>query len=49
MGSRKSKIITQSSELTAKQIAEISRQTNLINTEILRRHSAFLEQYPNGL
>ncbi|CAF4448404.1 unnamed protein product, partial [Rotaria socialis] len=49
MGSRKSKIITQSSELTAKQIAEISRQTNLINTEVLRQHSAFLEQYPNGL
>ncbi|CAF2045944.1 unnamed protein product [Rotaria magnacalcarata] len=49
MGGRKSKITTQSSELTAKQIAEISRQTNLINTEILRRHSAFLEQYPNGL
>ncbi|CAF3548731.1 unnamed protein product [Rotaria sp. Silwood2] len=45
MGSRKSKLISPVTELTAKQVAEICRQTNLIDTEVHRRHSAFLQQY----
>ncbi|CAF2629489.1 unnamed protein product [Rotaria sp. Silwood2] len=49
MGSRKSKLISPVTELTAKQVAEICRQTNLIDTEVHRRHSAFLQQYPDGL
>ncbi|CAF1360878.1 unnamed protein product [Rotaria sp. Silwood1] len=49
MGNRKSKIISPVTELTAKQIAEICRQTNLIDTEVRHRHSDFLKQYPNGL
>ncbi len=49
MGSRKSKVICSKTELTDEQITEISRQTNLIDDEIRRRHTSFLEQYPDGL
>lgn len=49
MGSRKSKLIVQGKELTSEQVAEISRQTNLIDSEIRRRYLAFREQYPSGL
>ena len=49
MGSRKSKLISPGAELTAKQITEICRQTNLIDSEVRRRHVAFIEQYPDGL
>ncbi|CAF3888980.1 unnamed protein product [Rotaria sordida] len=49
MGSRKSKLISSSTELTTKQVAEICRQTNLVDTEVRRRHSDFLKQYPDGL
>jgi hypothetical protein len=49
MGSRKSKIHSPVTELTNKQVTEICRQTNLIESEVHRRHLAFLEQYPNGL
>ncbi|CAF0759201.1 unnamed protein product [Rotaria sordida] len=49
MGSRKSKIVSSITEFTAKQITEICRQTNLSDGEVRRRHTAFLEQYPDGL
>ncbi len=49
MGSHKSKHHPPVRELTEKHIKEICRETNLIDSEVRRRHSAFLEQYPNGL
>jgi hypothetical protein len=49
MGSRKSKIIPPSTELNDEQVAEICRKTNLIDSEVRRHHSDFLEQYPDGL
>ena len=49
MGSRKSKLKAPITELTAEQITEICYQTNLIDSEVRRRYSAFLEQYPDGL
>jgi len=49
MGARKSKMKSPETELTDEQITEICRQTNLTDSEVRRRHSAFLEQYPDGL
>jgi hypothetical protein len=49
MGSRKSKIIPPSTELNDEQVAEICRKTNLIDSEVRHRHSAFLQRYPDGL
>jgi hypothetical protein len=49
MGSRKSKHTSPVKELTDEQVAEICRETNLIDSEVHRRHLAFLEQYPDGL
>lgn len=49
MGSHKSKVNSPATELTAKKITEICRETNLIDSEVRRRHLAFLEQYPDGL
>jgi hypothetical protein len=49
MGTRKSKLISPVTELSNKQITEICRQTNLIDSEVRSRHSAFIEQYPDGL
>ncbi len=49
MGSRKSKHHPPVRELSEKHIRKICHETNLIESEVRRRHSAFLEQYPNGL
>jgi hypothetical protein len=49
MGTHKSKMIPPSTELNDEQVAEICRKTNLIDSEVRRHHSDFLEQYPDGL
>jgi hypothetical protein len=49
MGARKSKHVSPVTDLSANQVAKICRQTNLIDSEVRRRHLAFLDQYPDGL
>lgn len=49
MGSRKSKFVPPTTDLTDVQLAKICRDTNLTDDEVQRRHLAFLELYPDGL
>lgn len=48
MGNRKTKSGSSLTQLTPKKVAEICRQTNLLDSEVRRRHADFLQQYPNG-
>lgn len=48
MGNRKSKVICAKIEFTDEQMYELCRQTNLMMDDVRRRHTAFLEQYPDG-
>lgn len=48
MGNRKSKAICPTVELTDEKLTELCRQTSLLDNEVRRRHTAFLEQYPDG-